>query len=176
MASTVRTIVVLPKCSVGEFLCQDEKSCSVDRVCLGDDVSSDNGGGSEEDPSAQALTLTLVGPSIMRVKQARIRPALWPCSHLMPIHNELASHVRFPCIVQQMRPFESCQPGQEPTEDVPCDPGVVAMDAAGADLSTTALALPVGVLPGDCLTTDCSPYRIRAKGLQVTYGTNPGPW
>ena len=91
MASAVRTVMVLPMCSVGEFLCQDEMSCSVDRVCLGDEVSSDNGGGSEEDPSVQGLTLTLIGPSTMRVKQART-PALRPSSHLTPNHNEFASH------------------------------------------------------------------------------------
>ena len=93
MASAVRTIVVLPKCSVGEFLCQDEISCSSDRVCLSDDVSSDSGNGSEEDPSVQALTLTLIGPATMRVKQARI-PALWP-SNLTPTHNEFASYEMF---------------------------------------------------------------------------------
>ena len=81
----------------------------------------------------------------------------------------------FQMLPQQMRPFESCQAGQEPTEDAPCDPGVAAMDAAGTDLSTTALALPVGILPDDCLTTDCTAYRIGAKGLQVTYGIYPGP-
>lgn len=70
-------------------------------------------------------------------------------------------------LVRQGRHYDSCQAGQKSTEDDPCDPGVTAVDGAGRDLADSVLALPVGVVPEDCLTSDCTPYRIAAKGLQV---------
>lgn len=69
MASDVRTIFVLPRCGVGEFVCQDEMSCSTDGVCVGD--SSARGNSQDPEDLEHSVELKLTGPTTMPVKQAR---------------------------------------------------------------------------------------------------------
>ena len=68
----------------------------------------------------------------------------------------------------QFREYEVCAKGKISNDERPCDPGAEsAYDSDDEDLMDDVLALPEGVSPEDCLTQDCTPYRLVAKGLQV---------
>lgn len=47
------------------------------------------------------------------------------------------------------------------------DPGAVALDGTGADMTHEILALPANLDPSECAVRSCSAYRYVQYGLQV---------
>ena len=81
VASVTRTLVITPSCDVGERLCADLSTCSMDLVCPSDILGSVSFGDilSDQDTATlEPLQLALVGPAMVEVRQGRSYVACKP--------------------------------------------------------------------------------------------------
>ncbi|KAK3232908.1 hypothetical protein CYMTET_56767 [Cymbomonas tetramitiformis] len=135
-----RNVTVAADCPLGELPCVGQVTCSHREVCL-DELGTSL---AERD-----LGLDEAAPPSL----ALVTTAAVPSSYVE---------------VKQHAAYTKCAAGEEARVDVLCEPGAVAADAEGVDLSARVLACP----PEACLATGCPGHEWTTKGLQGCVNTS----
>ncbi|KAG1675992.1 hypothetical protein FOA52_014236 [Chlamydomonas sp. UWO 241] len=154
LAIGIRTVIVEAECPAGEAMCTTG-TCSSDGMCAGDLSNAltpaiARGGsawvdGSEQPALALALALALA-PTFNTPPRLALRTA-----------SGFGPEVS----IKQGTVYAMCAPGQVPSEDVPCDLGVVAEDDEdGPTVNTSVLLCP----PTACwAASSCNGHRVFEK-------------
>ncbi|KAK3271664.1 hypothetical protein CYMTET_20002 [Cymbomonas tetramitiformis] len=158
-AAATRVVIVQPQCDAREALCYNQRTCSVQGICVSDldyglarfltfagDADEGTEGTGEEDVAGVSATA--------------------PTMSLRSLGQVQGGHVSVP----QGGAYELCTALQlaEADEAVLCEPGVDATDAAGLDLSDMVVVCP----PAECFARGCPGHELRRKGLSHCVNTS----